>query len=57
MWLKFDYRKRRKEAMKIAIACDHGGLALGRFAASAVLVALIAAGILLLPQRAARAAH
>lgn len=36
---------------------DHGGLALGRFAASAVLVVLIAAGIFFLPQRAARAAH
>ena len=31
-----------------------GGLALGRFAASGVLVALIVAGILLLPQRAGR---
>lgn len=36
---------------------DHGGLALSRFAASGVLIAAIAAGILLLPQRPARAAH
>ena len=32
----------------------HGGLALGRFPASAVLVVLIVAGILFLPQRAGR---
>ena len=32
----------------------HGGLALGRFEASAVLVALIAACILFIPQRAGR---
>ena len=32
----------------------HGGLALGRFEASAVLVALIVAGILFIPQRAGR---
>ena len=31
-----------------------GGLALGRFSASAVLVVLIVAGILLIPQRAGR---
>jgi len=34
-----------------------GGLALGRFSASAVLIALIVLGILVFPQRAARAAH
>jgi uncharacterized membrane-anchored protein len=36
---------------------DHGGLALSRFTASFVLLALIAAGVWLLPQRAARSAH
>jgi uncharacterized membrane-anchored protein len=36
---------------------DHGGLALSRYAASLVLLALIALGVWLLPQRAARAAH
>jgi len=36
---------------------DHGGLALSRFGASAVLIAAIAAGIFFLPQRPARAAH
>jgi uncharacterized membrane-anchored protein len=32
---------------------DHGGLALGRFSASAVLLAVMIGGILLIPQRAA----
>lgn len=36
---------------------DHGGLALSRFSASFVLLALIAAGVWLLPQRPARIAH
>jgi uncharacterized membrane-anchored protein len=36
---------------------DHGGLALSRYVASAVLVALMIAGILIFPQRAAKAAH
>ena len=36
---------------------DHGGLALSRFTASAVLFAFIAACIYLLPQRAAEKAH
>jgi uncharacterized membrane-anchored protein len=36
---------------------DHGGLALGRFAASAVLLLLIALCGWLLPQRAAQKAH
>lgn len=36
---------------------DHGGLALGRFAASAVLLALMALCIWWFPQRAAREAH
>ena len=36
---------------------DHGGLALSRFAASFVLLALIAIGVWLLPQRPARTAH
>jgi uncharacterized membrane-anchored protein len=36
---------------------DHGGLALSRFAASFVLLALIAIGVWLLPQRPAREAH
>jgi uncharacterized membrane-anchored protein len=36
---------------------DHGGLALSRYAASLVLLALIALGVWLLPQRAARTAH
>ncbi|QWP77089.1 hypothetical protein J5226_01395 [Lysobacter sp. K5869] len=36
---------------------DSGGLALSRYAASAVLAGLIVAGVLLLPQRAARRAH
>jgi uncharacterized membrane-anchored protein len=36
---------------------DHGGLALSRYTASLVLLALIAAGVWLLPQRAARSAH
>lgn len=36
---------------------DHGGLALGRYAASLVLLGLVAAGVALLPQRAARRAH
>jgi len=36
---------------------DHGGLALSRYTASFVLLALIAAGVWLLPQRPARAAH
>jgi uncharacterized membrane-anchored protein len=36
---------------------DHGGLALGRFAASAVLLLLIALCLWLLPQRAAQKAH
>src|SRR6202008_3704301 len=34
-----------------------GGLALSRYSATAVLLGLIAAGIVLLPQRAARRAH
>jgi len=36
---------------------DHGGLALSRFTASAVLFALMAAGILFFPQRAASRQH
>jgi uncharacterized membrane-anchored protein len=36
---------------------DAGGLALSRFSASAVLLALIAVGLLVFPQRAARQAH
>jgi len=36
---------------------DHGGLALSRYVASGVLVALIVAGILIFPQRAAKASH
>ena len=36
---------------------DHGGLALSRYVASAVLVVLMVAGILIFPQRAAKAAH
>ena len=36
---------------------DHGGLALSRYVASGVLVILIVAGILIFPQRAAKAAH
>src|SRR4249919_110720 len=36
---------------------DAGGFALSRYTASLVLLALIAAGVWLLPQRAARAAH
>ena len=36
---------------------DHGGLALSRFAASATLLVLIVAGILVFPQRAAQRAH
>jgi uncharacterized membrane-anchored protein len=36
---------------------DHGGLALSRYTASTVLVVLMVAGILLFPQRPARAAH
>jgi uncharacterized membrane-anchored protein len=36
---------------------DHGGLALSRYTASAVLVVLMVAGILFFPQRPARAAH
>ena len=36
---------------------DHGGLALSRYVASAVLVVLMMAGILFFPQRAAKAAH
>lgn len=36
---------------------DHGGLALNRYVASAVLVALMLVGILIVPQRAAKAAH
>ena len=36
---------------------DHGGLALSRYVASAVLVILMVAGILFFPQRAAKAAH
>lgn len=36
---------------------DHGGLALSRYGATAVLVLLIGLGIALLPQRAARQAH
>ncbi len=36
---------------------DHGGLALSRYTASAVLVALMVAGILVFPQRPAQAAH
>src|SRR6185436_3224343 len=36
---------------------DHGGLALSRYTASLVLLALIALGVWLLPQRAAREAH
>jgi uncharacterized membrane-anchored protein len=36
---------------------DHGGLNMSRYVASAVLVALIVVGILVFPQRAAKAAH
>lgn len=36
---------------------DHGGLALSRFTASGVLMAAIAAGVLLLPQSAAKQKH
>jgi uncharacterized membrane-anchored protein len=36
---------------------DHGGLALGRYAASLVLLGLVAAGVALLPQTPARRAH
>ena len=36
---------------------DHGGLNLSRYVASAVLVALMVVGILVFPQRAAKAAH
>jgi hypothetical protein len=36
---------------------DHGGLALSRFAASAVLLVFMAACISLFPQRAAEKAH
>jgi uncharacterized membrane-anchored protein len=36
---------------------EHGGLALSRYTASLVLLALIAAGVWLLPQRAAARAH
>jgi len=36
---------------------DHGGLALSRYTASFVLLGLIAAGVWLLPQRAAQRAH
>jgi uncharacterized membrane-anchored protein len=36
---------------------DHGGLALSRYAASAALLALIAACIFLFPQRPAQRAH
>ena len=36
---------------------DHGGMALSRYTASLVLLGLIAAGVWLLPQRAAREAH
>ncbi len=36
---------------------DHGGMALSRYVASAVLVLLIVAGILMFPQRAAKASH
>lgn len=36
---------------------DHGGLALSRYGATAVLLLLIGQGIALLPQRAARQAH
>lgn len=36
---------------------DHGGMALSRYTASAVLLVLIAVGVWLLPQRAARTAH
>ena len=36
---------------------DHGGLALSRFAASAVLLVFMAACIYLFPQRAAKKAH
>ena len=36
---------------------DHGGLALSRYTASLVLLALIAAGVWLVPQRAARQGH
>ncbi|HEY3645547.1 MAG TPA: hypothetical protein VGM16_09425 [Gammaproteobacteria bacterium] len=36
---------------------DHGGLALSRYVASGVLVVLMIAGILIFPQRAAKAAH
>ena len=34
-----------------------GGLALSRYTATGVLIALVVAGILVLPQRAARKAH
>lgn len=36
---------------------DHGGLALSRFTATAILLVLIVAGILFFPQRAAKKAH
>jgi uncharacterized membrane-anchored protein len=36
---------------------DHGGLAMSRYSASLVLLGLIALGVWLLPQRAARQAH
>lgn len=35
---------------------DHGGLNLSRYTASGVLIVLMIAGILIFPQRAARAA-
>jgi len=36
---------------------DHGGLALSRYVASGILIILIVAGILIFPQRAAKASH
>ncbi len=36
---------------------DHGGLALGRFAASGVIIGLIAISVVFLPHRAAKKAH
>jgi uncharacterized membrane-anchored protein len=36
---------------------DHGGLAVSRYAASVLLLGLVAAGVALLPQRPARRAH
>jgi uncharacterized membrane-anchored protein len=36
---------------------DHGGLNLSRYVASAMLVVLIVIGILVFPQRAAKASH